>query len=354
PIGQGAFYSERHDKFNIVYDCGNWKNTKLADKVVINSFHKNDEIDILFISHFDYDHVSKIDTLKNKFKIKKVVMPLLHGNEKIFLVNFYNNLGLTKISLLVNNPSEFFDSETSVIAVGIAENNENKDGDGVLQIDDITSLPREVKSGTALKINDWVFVPFNFQYTSRSLELEVYFKEWGLDIQRFKKDIDYPENRQLIKKIYEKVTGRINQNSMLVYSGPENDDRRFVCSHYRCHGCYPDCEICCCECHPRSRNRAGCIYTGDADLNVSRSRIDVIYKKYWKNVGTIQIPHHGDIKSFNKNVLTGKGYFCPISVGTSNSYGHPHNQLMAEVILNDSCPILVTEKLDSGFFQRIV
>lgn len=40
PIGQGAFYSERHDNFNIVYDCGEWKNSKRATKVVEESFEK--------------------------------------------------------------------------------------------------------------------------------------------------------------------------------------------------------------------------------------------------------------------------------------------------------------------------
>lgn len=44
------------------------KNTKLADKVVKNSFRNNDEIDVLFISHFDFDHVNKIDTLRKNFK----------------------------------------------------------------------------------------------------------------------------------------------------------------------------------------------------------------------------------------------------------------------------------------------
>jgi len=57
PIGQGAFYSERHKNFNIVYDCGNWKNTKLADKVVKQAFLKDEVIDILFISlHFPKNH----------------------------------------------------------------------------------------------------------------------------------------------------------------------------------------------------------------------------------------------------------------------------------------------------------
>nr|MBO8919207.1 MBL fold metallo-hydrolase [Proteus mirabilis] len=65
PIGQGAFYAERHNNFNIVYDCGNWKQTKLSRKIVSQSFNKNESIKILFISHLDWDHISLLETLKN-------------------------------------------------------------------------------------------------------------------------------------------------------------------------------------------------------------------------------------------------------------------------------------------------
>jgi len=90
PIGQGAFYSEQDENFNIVYDCGTeWKNRgkKSIDKMIKQSFSKDDEIDILFISHFDYDHVSKIKVLRDHVKtIKKVVMPLLFESEKNLLL----------------------------------------------------------------------------------------------------------------------------------------------------------------------------------------------------------------------------------------------------------------------------
>lgn len=72
PIGQGAFYSERFGNFNIVYDCGEWKKTRKACKLVEKSFDSDKEIDVLFISHFDYDHVSLIPTLKEHFNIKYV------------------------------------------------------------------------------------------------------------------------------------------------------------------------------------------------------------------------------------------------------------------------------------------
>lgn len=57
PIGQGAFYSERHNNFNFVFNCGNWRNTKLSDQVARQSFNKDEVIDILFISYFDFDHI---------------------------------------------------------------------------------------------------------------------------------------------------------------------------------------------------------------------------------------------------------------------------------------------------------
>ncbi len=125
PIGQGAFYSERHDKYNIVYDCGNWKDTKLADKVVKQAFSEDDEIEVLFISHFDFDHVSKISTLKNHVKkINNVVLPLLHQEEKNILSNIYRVLGFDLLTL-INNPQNYFGDKTRLIFVTPSEGDSN-------------------------------------------------------------------------------------------------------------------------------------------------------------------------------------------------------------------------------------
>jgi len=100
-----------------------------------------------------------------------------------------------------------------------------------------------------------------------------------------------------------------------------------------------------------NRNRVSCIYTGDTDLN--KVKIKSIFKKFWKSVGTIQISHHGDIKSFDKSILNDEYYFCPISVGKTNSYGHPSSKVIADILSQNSCPILITENLSSGFIESI-
>jgi len=107
--------------------------------------------------------------------------------------------------------------------------------------------------------------------------------------------------------------------------------------------------------HPRINRyhsrRVSCIYTGDANLNLINLR--QVFKKYWSYVGTVQIPHHGDVKSFNTNFLSDRFYCCPISVGENNSYAHPSYQVIADIMSNGSFPILVTENLSSGYVEYI-
>ena len=362
PIGQGAFYSERHDNFNIVYDCGNWKNTKLADRIVKQAFAKNEVVDILFISHFDYDHVNKIKTLNEHTQIKKVIMPLLHKNEKTLLINLYRALNFPILNL-IENPQEFFGEETQIITVSPPENSENP----IIELIDLDNLTTSnISSGSILRKNfrsyEWIFIPFNYEYETRNNELENLLSKHGFDVKKLKNDSQYTideirSKRKKIKDIYTKVSGNINQNSMLLYSG-------INCLHTDCEQetfffDYPYRYFRCCEefyhirWHriARERHRVSCIYTGDSNLNVVK--IKSIFRNFWKSVGTIQIPHHGDIKNFDKFVLDDKYYWCPISVGEKNSYGHPSSKVIADILSQDSCPILVTENLSSGFIEYI-
>lgn len=366
PIGQGAFYSERHKNFNIVYDCGNWKNTKLADKVVKQAFFKDEVVDILFISHFDYDHVNKINTLNKHTKIKKVIMPLLHNDEKKLLINLYRALDF-KILTLIENPQAFFGEETQIITIEPSENSESQISDNIEPLDLDTSINTSIKSGSILRKRfdtyEWVFIPFNYEYKDRNTELEDLLSKNGFNVNKLKTDSKYTINaviseRKKLKDIYSKVNGNINQNSMLLYSGinylHENCEQKvfrfdYTHSYFECDDEFYN--------HIRwhkmriERHRVSCIYTGDTNLNIVK--IKFIFKNFWKSVGTIQIPHHGDIKSFDKSILDDKYYWCPISVGETNTYGHPSCTLVSKILNQESCPILVTENLSSGFIEHI-
>jgi len=365
PIGQGAFYSERHEKYNIVYDCGNLKDTKLADKVVKQAFSEDDEVDVLFISHFDFDHVSKISTLKKHVKqIKNVVLPLLLQEEKNILSNFYRVLGLD-ILTLINKPQNYFGNETRLIFVSPSEENgnvlnEDKEPRNIndLKINDNNRI--EILSGQAISLSneyDWVFIPYNYKFKSRNLQLIKELKNEGFDCNKLTTDSTYAldeiisdvrltkkQGGKKFKAIYDKLSGSINQNSMILYSGPLRN--QYYQKHCRHGNCYDWHYYECC-----SFDKVGCVYTGDTDLNVVK--IKSVLNFLWDKVGTIQIPHHGDIKSFDNQALSSGNYCCPISLSTNNSFGHPSTKVIGEIMKNHCCPVLITEKLDSLYVEII-
>ena len=145
PVGQGGFYSEsfstENSKFNVVYDCGSV--SKGIDKVISNSFDKNEDIDILFISHFDNDHVNKIKILTNRGrKIKNVVMPLLSDENKCILLALYKSLGKDHEDSIeiISNPNIFFGNDTRIIHIKEVDEDTNMDStQSIVNINEVNS-----------------------------------------------------------------------------------------------------------------------------------------------------------------------------------------------------------------------
>lgn len=172
PVGQGAFYVEKHGKRNIVYDCGSdtFKAKEYDEKkkqIIADAFSKEEEIDILFISHFHEDHVNMIPFLKDRVHIKRVVMPLLDPKEEAFLSFIYGDGDKDNYLVeLIRNPEGFFGKGTLITHV-----DSYKEGDDV----DIPfeEVPTEMlKSGTPIPFSngcgfDWIFVPYNFKHEER-------------------------------------------------------------------------------------------------------------------------------------------------------------------------------------------
>ena len=62
PVGHGGFFTEElcdvTECYNVVYDCGTRNGTMLLEREINKAFNRKQSIDLLFISHFDRDHVS--------------------------------------------------------------------------------------------------------------------------------------------------------------------------------------------------------------------------------------------------------------------------------------------------------
>lgn len=353
PIGQGAFYSERHDNFNMVYDCGvEWKDrgSEKVDALVRNSFNEGESIDVLFISHYDYDHIGKIPILKQNFVIKNVILPLLHKDEKIIITEIYKHLGVSKeLISIIENPELFF-PDSRIIRVDIYDNEgEQIAGATPIEIDDDNRENITIKSGERIVKKDvWEYIPYNIFNKNRSSQFKSLLEENGFDPQKMKENFDYSEKtRKKISDIYKDVKGDINANSMIVYSGPIKSSPQKIYYftnnkvNHLCYWCL----------HKERRVGISCLYTGDSNMN--DYNINSILPSKWDLVNTIQIPHHGDLKSFDYNQLNKRRFVCPISFGTQNTYGHPSNQVVSDLSKNHSNIIFVTENPTSIFVETI-
>ena len=254
-VGQGAFYSERfydmvnpQAKFNIVYDCGtSWGTITKAKKVVDLAFDKNDTIDYLFISHLDYDHISLVNTLMESVnkKVRNIVLPLVYRDE-------------VRIGISLNYIANFQETEKFLrwILNRIDGNNNGTDTRIVFirNNDDKVNITAEWEK-MMLQIEgsepDWVLIPRNISASSRRMELldslnrllshadiKKEFEEMGLQIANNGEEflhllldegyvariINNKKLRKAIKSAYEKVTGGVNVNSLLLYSVPSLDD----------------------------------------------------------------------------------------------------------------------------------
>lgn len=373
PVGQGAFYSERHLKdgnnYNIVYDCGNWRNTKNANKVVSQAFDKNDTINVLFISHFDFDHVSMIKTLiESVGSIDNVVIPLLERDDKVLQKAFNHfHTNSSDVEKLIDDPGSFFDKKTHIVHVRKTNNPELP----IQYVDpiDLEELGNrdEIHSGTRIRFcgeYDWIFIPYNYDNENRLEQLIETLRSNGIDIEKLN-DAEYiSAHSKEIKKCYEsnKVDGTINENSMLLYSGPIDSQHKHVltdlfyrthffynscfrhdkCWHHHLHDC--PCDLC---------DRPACIYSGDSNFKVVQ--IHNIFRSLWGNVGTVQIPHHGSINSFNSSFgfYKNRKFLCPISHGIKNNYGHPSVKVIGKLLEYGNSPIEITEDTDSTFIEII-
>lgn len=352
PVGQGAFYSERHltpEPFNIVYDCGNLGCKNQVKPVVEKAFSDSDRIDILFISHFDLDHVSLISALKPYPKgIKKVVLPLLDEDEKAFLSGYYRctndqeaDSDIDEPIRLLANPDEFFPG-AEIVFVRPAREDRVIPGElpqGMRE--DRVGTPRVVESGVNVGDGKWIwaFIPYNHGFSARAQTLVKELSDWMTNENHDPKELykaDFvSKHRAELNRIYQKIGRGANENSMVVYSGP------LATIPHSCYGFVTSpCKLSFLPPHP-VHCAPGCLFTGDAELE--NFDLVKIFRNYLHLIGTVQQPHHGSDIRFDVSHLPVSGCMCPVSYGLLNNYGHPNSCVLQQVRARGGLPVEVTE-----------
>lgn len=355
PVGQGAFYHEKIDDFNFIYDCGGNINQirKYSNKI-------DREIDLLVISHFHIDHYKGLEYLISQKNIKAIMFPILNSDMKIInvlneLTDNNDNSEISKFEHIkfVINPMNYIKSiskNTKIIQVlEFEEGLEPERKEEVFGLNQIM----EISSGTKLnilgkinnRINDsWIFIPFNLSLKDCKVEklLEKINEILNLEIPRQELTSDRvlqkieillnssnstEEKIEFVKKlreIHSKVITMKNEYSLCVYSGFEINSSDW---------------------------KVGCLYTGDYDAKTKIVELKQAYNNYIEKIGIVQIPHHGSSENYIDDLIFENVRDAVITVGKNGGgYNHPAAEVTKQISLK--CKLHVVTEDDKSILRR--
>lgn len=351
PVGQGAFFTEHFQKegderafLNVVYDCGSFTNVpNLMEYEIRNAFEKKDHIDMLFISHFDEDHVNKLMTLLNRTTIDKdtkVIIPFKYPYLLMVMDVDYPSLASFVMQL--------FNFEAQVI--GVEEGDaENRPGDHI----DIERLESGMILGgkKAIRIKKgqkplWYYYPFMLPEQN---SLQKTFIEKVKDVVNLSDPCEIIEKRKELRDIYKTIGKRkggvttINVNSLLMLSFPAEETIYKANVWHLTNLCM--------------MGNPTCLYTGDAylkgqwydDVKVLVTDILNIYSK-GTTVGMMQVPHHGSCKCFPVNMADSKDGFSECAFVNCNPMHSKKvfdSSIIGEFTSNRKMLFLVTDNYHS-------
>ena len=343
PVGQGAFFTEQfYDEsgkvlYNVVYDCGSFTSQpNLVEYEIRNTFERNAHIDLLFISHFDEDHVNGLMTLQNQTKIDKdtkVIIPFKYPYLLMVMDDDYPTLARFVMRM--------FNSGARVI--GFDEYiDENRQGESI-EIDRLdSSITLGGKNVIRLDKVLWYYYPFMLPDQS---SLQKVFEGKVKGIVNLDAPNEILTKRKELRNIYKTIgktkggVTRINVNALFMLSFPAVN---VACNTNIWH-----------QINLKGNVAPTCFYTGDSNLKgnwydeVKQKVTDIldIYSKGTK-VWMMQVPHHGSDKCFPEKMADRSDGFSECAFVNCNPWHRQQvfdSSIIGEFTRNNKILLLVTE-----------
>lgn len=389
-VGQGGLHSGEvtcgQKPVRWVYDCGSNQLDALTREV--GAIAGGGDIDLLFLSHFDSDHVNGVDLLLSQVKVREVVLPYLNVDTLVAIIARDASRGaLTGVFVeAASNLSGWFGSrgvETVTFILGSDDDDiggpelpgePGRDGDGDItgkwtgeekptliysadpQIGEGTAKLRTVSprparifmaSGALL---NWVLVPYVHQPSAARMNAfnDALYGEFGdMDKETLLEKAKEPAVREQLRSCYDALWSNHNLISMTLYSGPIKSENMDIEIHAFRHHSYWHRSY-------GNSNYGGWMLTGDAHFNGMRRRKRFLkfYERFLKLINVLMLPHHGSIHNHSIDVLNA---MPNLSVGFAaagpNYYGHPHKEVRHAV---QAQPRADFHQVDEKQFNQIV
>ena len=378
-VGQGAFYTESFDchrgkTFNVVYDCGscwdgkskrsNYYSKKNASHPFLGIIDRyladiQNQVDILFISHFHHDHINGVKyLLDHANRGVKLYMPWLDENMKLyfFLSNVQDEGGYGEDDGGYRDwlYRLYFGNLENIEKIEVVE--EERDGNSFHKSGKPIQHPED-------RCPFWLFVPVVYIDPSLKNEVDSFVKELKNEI----KDIDLQNIIYNLKNIWDaiekvldnhkKIKKHANNLSMMLYSGPYEYYRPLFFARVISRVNVPHYDITQCGACRRRMNYCmelpACLYVGDMEQEEAYVELKKHLTGLLDYVGLLQLSHHGDENPMNRILteLYPLNAFC--CYGTKNTYHHPGWSTMNDYMQLGTNVFPINEESPSGIEQRI-
>jgi hypothetical protein len=390
PIGQGGLYRccvhcpAEQEPIDFIYDCGSLSKGHFLHSSIDRLKWEIGErdLDFLVLSHFDADHVNGLDyLLSDGLSVGTVFLPYLTPLQRIviavrnptergeyyeFLVDpakFLSDRGVGRIVFVLGDN----DSDEPLVPPEDRPSPDGEKGRGLkfpkrphnwsrvdedskdLRASDTLLHGDKVRVGACWQLKFFNYDSFPDSYLSIISRDKAVIKTSDPKLNRWKKFVlavldatglekldphslvellrDEAERKKL-KEAYKVINKDHNNVSLVLWHGPVYWENGLAsCSWMdRLNSMRSQ--------HRDWFSRGGTLLTGDISLKHDFDQFEEHYEELLPLTAFFQVPHHGSSLSWNSRILNllDRDTVCFTSSGFSNTYGHPHLEVIDDIV----------------------